>query len=119
MKSVFDPIVGKKIANAKLVSGELRVTTTDGKRHRFWPTGDCCAQCWIEATEGLDLMEGATVLSGEDKEWTDMTSEDYDVLEQGFYSMHTDRGTLDLELRVSHNGYYGGSLEYTAVPAHD
>lgn len=113
MSSVFDPIVGKKIGSMRLVDGELRVKLSDGTKHRFIPAGGFGGTCWIESVEGLDLMVGATVLGGENKGWRTSNDEhDYSVLEAGFYSMHTDHGTLDVELRVGHNGFYGGSLEH-------
>jgi hypothetical protein len=50
----------------------------------------------------------------EDKGWTDDRSDEdgYDVVQDGFWTIATDRGYLDLEVRNSHNGYYGGSVEY-------
>jgi hypothetical protein len=50
----------------------------------------------------------------ESKGWTDdRTDEDgYDVIQDGFWTIATDRGYIDLEVRNSHNGYYGGSVVY-------
>ena len=60
----------------------------------------------------FDLLRGALVTGGEDKEWTEnREGEDgYEVVQDGFYTLHTDRGYIDIEVRNSHNGYYGGSF---------
>jgi hypothetical protein len=62
----------------------------------------------------FDLLRGAKVLSAEDKGWSDNRSagpEEYgEVLQDGFYTIQTDRGYIDIEVRNSHNGYYGGSF---------
>jgi hypothetical protein len=34
------------------------------------------------------------------------------VIQDGFWTIATDRGYIDLEVRNSHNGYYGGSVVY-------
>jgi hypothetical protein len=54
------------------------------------------------------------VTAVEDKGWTDdRTDEDgWDVIQDGFWTIATDRGYIDLEVRNSHNGYYGGSVVY-------
>jgi hypothetical protein len=50
----------------------------------------------------------------ESKGWTaDRGDENgYDVIQDGFWTISTDRGYIDLEVRNSHNGYYGGSVVY-------
>jgi hypothetical protein len=48
----------------------------------------------------------------EDKGWSEDREDGYDVIQDGFWTIKTDRGYLDLEVRNSHNGYYGGSVTY-------
>jgi hypothetical protein len=62
----------------------------------------------------FDILRGAMVTAVESKGWTDdRTDEDgYDVIQDGFWTIATDRGYIDLEVRNSHNGYYGGSVVY-------
>jgi hypothetical protein len=48
----------------------------------------------------------------EDKGWTEDREDGYDVIQDGFWTIATDRGYIDLEVRNSHNGYYGGSVVY-------
>jgi hypothetical protein len=35
-----------------------------------------------------------------------------DYLDILMFTLKTDRGWIDIELRNSHNGYYGGTIEY-------
>jgi hypothetical protein len=64
----------------------------------------------------FDILRGAMITGVESKGWTDdRTDEDgYDVIQDGFWTIATDRGYIDLEVRNSHNGYYGGSVVYDA-----
>jgi hypothetical protein len=39
--------------------------------------------------------------------------ESYEVIEDGFFTIKTDRGYIDLEVRNEHNGYYGGHVGET------
>jgi len=112
-KSVFDPVVGKTLIAVEQNAYALILVTQDGKRHTFTPEGDCCAHCWIESAQGFDDLIGQVIRSAEDKAWIDLDSEGFDVLEQGFFSLYCDKGAADIELRVSHNGYYGGYFVYS------
>jgi hypothetical protein len=62
----------------------------------------------------FDLLRGALVVRTEDKGWNDnRDAEDgYEVIQDGFWTIHTDRGYIDIEVRNSHNGYYGGSVSF-------
>jgi hypothetical protein len=60
----------------------------------------------------FDVLRGAMVTGVEDKGWTEDREDGYDVIQDGFWTIATDRGYIDLEVRNSHNGYYGGSVVY-------
>jgi hypothetical protein len=63
----------------------------------------------------FDLIRGALVLDTEDKGWNDNRNGDehgYEVIQDGFWTIRTDRGYIDIEVRNSHNGYYGGSVRH-------
>jgi hypothetical protein len=60
----------------------------------------------------FDILRGAMVTGVEDKGWTEDREDGYDVIQDGFWTITTDRGYIDLEVRNSHNGYYGGSVVY-------
>lgn len=89
-----------------------------------WDTeNDCCNSVWFNHITGVncvgegnvfDLLRGALVVRTEDKGWNDnRDAEDgYEVIQDGFWTIHTDRGYIDIEVRNSHNGYYGGSVSF-------
>ena len=67
----------------------------------------------------FDLLRGALVLETEDKGWGDNRNDaDYEVVQDGFWTIRTDRGYIDIEVRNSHNGYYGGSFNQVDTDNH-
>ena len=124
--SEFNVLVGKRING--LFIGEdawaLVFRDINGRHYCFRTKNDCCNTVWFNHVNGVetvlgegnvfDILRGAMVTGVEDKGWTeDRTDEDgYDVIQDGFWTIATDRGYIDLEVRNSHNGYYGGSVVY-------
>ena len=132
--SAFNVLRGERINGIFLGNDgwALVFRTVDGKYFRFDTQNDCCNSVWFNHINGatilgegnsFDLLRGALVTGGEDKEWTenrDGSDEGYEVIQDGFYTLHTDRGYIDIEVRNSHNGYYGGSFEEdTDVDLHE
>ena len=129
MASIFDNLIGHRINGVFLARDNWTILfrTTEGKYFRYDTSNDCCNTVWINHINGLnilgegdvfDLMRGALVTGAEDKEWTDdrnwteADGGDYgDVIQDGFYTLKTDRGYIDIEVRNDHNGYYGGSFD--------
>lgn len=121
--SVFKNIIGKRVNGIFLGDDNwtLVLRTIDGKYYRYNTSNDCCNSVWINHMSGIDcvgrgnsfdLLRGALVTGSEDKEWTENRYEDdYEVVQDGFYTLKTDRGYIDIEVRNSHNGYYGGTFE--------
>ena len=128
--SVFGNLVGKRINGIFLGNDSWTVVfrTTDGEYFRYNTGNDCCNSVWVNHITGVDavgkgnsfdLLRGALVLGAEDKEWTEnrgWTEADGgsygEVIQDGFYTIMTDRGYIDVEVRNDHNGYYGGSFEF-------
>jgi hypothetical protein len=126
--TVFKDLIGKRINGVFLANDNWTIVfrTVEGKYFRYDTANDCCNTVWINHITGLDilgqgdtfdLMRGALVTGGEDKEWTanrewtKADGGDYgDVIQDGFYTLKTDRGYIDIEVRNDHNGYYGGSF---------
>ena len=122
--SVFDNLIGKRI-NRILISDSqtyLAFRTIDGETLFYATSGDCCNSVWVNHIAGVnilgkgnsfDLLRGALVTGAEDKGWGDNRSDEegYDVIQDGFWTIRTDRGYIDIEVRNSHNGYYGGNFE--------
>jgi hypothetical protein len=124
--SVFKDLIGKRI-NGVFVGNEnwsLVFRTTDGKFYRYDTRNDCCNSVWVNHITGVDcvgkgdsfdIIKGALVIDTEDKGWGENRSDDedgYEVIQDGFWTIKTDRGYIDIEVRNSHNGYYGGDIEF-------
>jgi hypothetical protein len=125
--TVFKNLIGKRINGILLGNDNWTVVfrTTEGEHFRYDTANDCCNTVWINHITGVnvvgrgnsfDLLRGALVLGGEDKEWTENRpgKDGWEVIQDGFYTLHTDRGYIDIEVRNSHNGYYGGTFEETS-----
>ena len=124
--SEFDVLVGKRINGLFIGDSAWALVFRDinGRHYCFRTENDCCNTVWFNHVNGVetvlgegnvfDILRGAMVTGVESKGWTDnRTDEDgYDVIQDGFWTIATDRGYIDLEVRNSHNGYYGGSVVY-------
>jgi hypothetical protein len=123
--STFSNLVGKRI-NGVFVGNDnwaLVFRDVNGKFYRYDTSGDCCNNVWVNHITGVDvvgkgnefdLLRGALVIKAESKGWNDNrdgNEDGYEVVQEAFWTIHTDRGYIDIEVRNSHNGYYGGSFE--------
>ena len=122
--SVFNNLIGKRINGIFLGNDAwtLVFRTIEGEYFRYNTGNDCCNSVWVNHITGVDavgkgnsfdLLRGALVIGAEDKGWgEDRNDEDgYEVVQDGFWTIRTDRGYIDIEVRNSHNGYYGGSFD--------
>ena len=122
--SVFNVLVGKRI-NGLFIGDEdwaLVFRDINQRYYCFRTENDCCNTVWFNHVNGVetvlgegnlfDILRGAMVTGVEDKGWTDDREDGYDVIQDAFWTIKTDRGYIDLEVRNSHNGYYGGSVKY-------
>lgn len=122
--AAFQELVGKTIVGWKLDEGTrfsrkltVRVSPHDDnltitQNFHYETEGDCCAECWFESIEG---EPGGVVVEVEEKGWQ-LHAGSYDecnVTETGFWTIKTTRGYIDVETRLSHNGYYGGWINFT------
>jgi hypothetical protein len=124
--SQFNVLVGKRINGMMLGNDGWTLVFRDisGKHYRFDTSNDCCNSVWFNHVNGVetvlgegntfDILRGATVLAVEDKGWGENRDDEdgYEVVQDGFWTIKTDRGYIDIEVRNSHNGYYGGSVSY-------
>jgi hypothetical protein len=104
-------LIGRKINSAQ-INAEKNFVVLDTNKGPLFLTwiGDCCAKCYLENVSGVEHLIGHTVLSANNSDWTRIGDEEYDVLESMGTVLNTDRGTVNFETRVSHNGYYGGEI---------
>ena len=122
--SEFDVLVGKRI-NGLFIGDDawaLVFRDINGRHYCFRTKNDCCNTVWFNHVNGVetvlgegnlfDILRGAMITGVENKGWTEDRADSYDVIQDGFWTISTDRGYIDLEVRNSHNGYYGGSVMY-------
>jgi hypothetical protein len=122
--SEFNVLVGKRI-NGLFIGDDawaLVFRDINGRHYCFRTKNDCCNTVWFNHVNGVetvlgegnlfDILRGAMVTGVEDKGWSEDREDGYDVIQDGFWTIATDRGYIDLEVRNSHNGYYGGSVVY-------
>jgi hypothetical protein len=130
--SVFKNLIGERINSIFLNedNNRLVIRTIEGREFYYYTSGDCCNTVWINHMTGVnvlgegntfDLLRGALVTGAEDKGWGENRSDEdeYDVIQDGFFTLITDRGYIDFEVRNNHNGYYGGSFEVDDNPDAD
>jgi len=114
----FADIVGKTVDAVyfNVNRGLLALVTSDGATHVYEAEGDCCANAYFEAPEqaGFDQIVGHEVTACEERDGGDFDGGD-EVNSITFYSIKTARGMADVEMRVSHIGYYGGMVVQSAV----
>jgi hypothetical protein len=126
--SDLNKLVGQRINGIFLNEDKTQVVfrTIEDKHIGFYVHGDCCNTVYINHFQGrdvigegnaFDLLRGALVTAVEEKEWIaiDDSEQDEDAwtdecVEDGFFTIRTDRGYIDFEVRNEHNGYYGGHL---------
>ena len=122
--SVFNVLVGKRINGLFIGDDDWALVFRDinGRHYCFRTKNDCCNTVWFNHLNGVstvlgegnvfDILRGAMVTAVESKGWSEDRADGYDVIQDGFWTIKTDRGYIDLEVRNSHNGYYGGSVKY-------
>lgn len=107
-------LVGKFIKDAFINDDkDLVVLDTDqGKLYLTWE-GDCCAICYLENMSGVENLIGAKILSVEHMQWKDITQDlnNYIVLESMGTRIKTDKGCVEFETRLDHNGFYAGYIK--------
>lgn len=124
--SEFNVLLGKRINGLFIGNDSWTIVFRDisGRHYRFNTHNDCCNSVWFNHITGVetvlgkgdvfDVLRGATVIAVEDKGWGENRDDEdgYEVVQDGFWTISTDRGYIDIEVRNSHNGYYGGSISY-------
>lgn len=109
--------VGKRVESVWLSRDRTALALLfEDNTTRVWRAwGDCCATAWIEDVQSFgfkgELLEFA---SDPDRPWVSKYDEKDNVLDINFYCFKTPYGRLLIELRCSHNGFYGGYLELDA-----
>jgi hypothetical protein len=109
-------LMGTELTKAARWDGESIWLETDRGTYRATPYGDCCANCYVQHVSGAEaLAAGAVIIDVEDIELQNVKDESCDVSDVWGHRLRTSKGWCTIEMRVDHNGYYGGSLDVTPV----
>lgn len=102
-------LIGKTIQQV-LIDEEKYVLvfkTNDGD-YIYATYGDCCNDVWFNHIDGVDALIGGTVIDVDQSSWEEAeATRDY-CDEIAFWTIKTNKGYSKIEVRNSHNGYYGG-----------
>lgn len=119
--SWMEELVGREITSVwqRNDGTELLLFFVEGQTMMLTAEGDCCANAYIESVDTPEWMIGV-VTRTEARDATDASgvsgeTASGDVLDVTFYEISTKRGTCVIELRVEHNGYYGGTIDGSSV----
>ena len=104
-------LVGLTVEAAYKHEDNIYLALLDGRIVRLRPEGDCCAWCYIAGATLTDALTVATVTSVEDLEMVQEDRSYGDAIDTWGHRIHTTRGTCTFDMRVEHNGYYGGTLK--------
>ena len=103
--------IGRTIASVVLDpegDGALKLTFTDGSSLRLYDDGrSCCESRYLTCDDDLSAFTGDTLMGAEVSEVTSVEGK-WDVHEQAFLRVKTNRGVIVATTHNEHNGYYGG-----------
>lgn len=86
----------------------------------FCTEGDCCNEVWIAHINGLASLIGEKVLCVRENEWKSLDYEDLNMsLEAISWTIRTQKGYFDIEMRNRHTGYGGRLLSLGNKPLGD
>lgn len=109
-------LVQKHIIRAMKSDEGNIILVLDAGAIRLRPEGDCCANCYIAHVDGSETLTDAVVTEIENLELprVPLTAEEStasDAVDSWGHRIHTTKGICTIDMRVEHNGYYGGRLE--------
>ena len=116
--SQFGQLIGKIIEKVYISNDKssLIFETEDSEFHHYTAFGDCCNSVWFSHFNGIYDIIHQKVQSVESKDWMDVDGGyigDDSCEESCMWTLSTNRGRIDIEVRNSHNGYYGGSVSHS------
>lgn len=120
MKVEIDFLTGKTISNILInKTKDILILYISGASYNdevkvvyMTFVGECCAKCFIANVSGI-TRKRFTIQSIEPIEWKDHPLSDPDndiVIACAGVKIKTDRGYIDIDTRLEHNGYYGGKI---------
>ena len=110
-------LVGVLIKEASINDNKntIRLNTDEGIL--FLQTqSHCCNSVWFESVVNPEFLIGTVLSLSLGDSTRERDNEDCDVLDIAFLRINTTSGTAVIEVRNSHNGYYGGEVIITSKP---
>ena len=99
---------GKTIISAEIKDEQLRLRFSDGTGLRLWDDGQsCCEHRYMSTDDDVQTLVGGVLARIEAKAGP-YQEDEYEVQEQIFVEVGTDKGFITLVNHNEHNGYYGG-----------
>jgi len=99
---------GQKILSAEIVDNRLRLGLKNGKTIEIWDNGQsCCENRYMSTDDDVSSLVGKKLTQIACKEGPTV-DEDYNVHEQVFVEVATNKGFITIANHNEHNGYYGG-----------
>lgn len=113
MSEDFKELIDKKIINVYLndVRNILLFEDSNNILYSYECYGDCCAISYIASFSNIQALLGEIIFKVDLKESKREGIED-GVIDTCFYTISTNKGFIDFDLRTEHNGYYYGWIEY-------
>lgn len=110
----FDVLIGERIKSVELSADkDYLVFKAAIEDFIFYADGDCCSSSCFESLDGLDRLIGHKIISVDEINMDRIPwPEGVDGDEEKIYGwkLMTEKGYVDITMRNSSNGYYGGSL---------
>lgn len=107
-------LIGEKIIEVYLNDENdcFKFVLESGQEVFYQSEGDCCNWVFFNSINGIDALLNEEIINVKESVWSDISEPafDHDVLEVKFYTIITNKGYFDIELRNAHNGYYGGRI---------
>lgn len=111
-------LIGKKVTKAFIDDKKTSVILQlEEEIIQLTWQGDCCAICFLAHVNGIENLINSKIVYIQNTEWKPIIYEDCDVVEQMGTNIKTDKGFVDFESRLEHNGYYGGGIEINKIDA--
>jgi len=115
----WSDLVGKKVNQVRINPDRdiLELSVAGGEVIYLSAVGYCCSESWFEHIEGAECLIGKEIRRVVDREMPkDYDDGDFNVTRFYGWTIETDSGRCDLEMRNLSNGYYGGDVEIASDP---
>lgn len=116
--SYYEKTIGKKVIGFKkpFQQGDESITFLCENNEQFVLSceGDCCSHSWFEHVELPELPFTIRTMEEIDGKEISNSEDEYEYIKTYGIKMVTDKGHVDIDMRNSSNGYYGGYFTFDA-----